>query len=430
MLARGLKHKSNSFKDWLHSSLWIPSLYLAEGLPNAIVVTLAVVLLKNMGLDNGSVAFYTSLLYLPWVIKPFWAPFVDMFSTKRQWIVITQLLLFISLGAIGFVLPTQWWLAAVLIALWSTAFFSATHDIAADGFYMLALTPQQQSAFVGFRSLFYRIANLVASGGLVWLAGRFAKTHGTIQSWSLIFWGTGAFFLIVAIYHFLILPRPANDRPNKANSIDSVINDFGKTFVTFFRKPQIIISLSFMLLYRLPEAILGKMVQPFLLDSLPQGGLGLSVEQVGLANGTFGVIGIIAGGIIGGIIIAIFGLKKCLWPMALALTIPSAFYCYLAAIQPNNMILICSGIAVEQFGYGFGFTAYMMYLMKFCEGTSFATSHYAFSTGIMALGLMLPGLVAGEIEMAVGYPLFFTIVMILCIPTFIVTALVYRTLKD
>lgn len=425
-----MKNKSNSFSDWLHSSLWIPSLYLAEGLPNAIVVTLAVVLLKNMGLDNGRVAFYTSLLYLPWVIKPFWAPFVDMFSTKRQWIVTTQLLLFIALGAIGFLLPTQWWLAATLIALWSTAFFSATHDIAADGFYMLALSPQQQSAFVGFRSLFYRIANLIASGGLVWFAGRLAKTYGIVSSWSFIFWGTGLFFLLVALYHLLILPRPAIDQPNKATSIPKVINDFGKTFATFFCKPQIIISLAFMLLYRLPEAVLGKMVQPFLLDSLAKGGLGLSVEQVGLANGTFGVIGIITGGIIGGIVIAIYGLKKCLWPMALSLTIPSAFYCYLAVMQPSNMILICSGITLEQFGYGFGFTAYMMYLMKFCEGTPYATSHYAFSTGIMALGLMLPGLFAGKIEMAVGYPWFFSIVMILCIPTFIVTALAHRTLKD
>ena len=432
MPVSGLKNKSNTaIKDWLHSSLWIPSLYLAEGLPNAIVVTLAVVLLKNMGLDNGQVAFYTSLLYLPWVVKPFWAPFVDMFSTKRRWIVAMQFLLFASLGAIGFLLPTQWWLAGTLVALWATAFFSATHDIAADGFYMLALSPQQQSAFVGFRSLFYRIANLLASGGLVWLAGRLISSgFEVINSWSFIFWGTGAFFLIVSIYHLFVLPRPIVDKPNKATTSREIIRDFGKTFITFFRKPQIVISLAFMLFYRLPEAVLGKMVQPFLLDSVTQGGLGLSVEQVGLANGTFGVIGIISGGIIGGIVIAIFGLKKCLWPMALALTIPSAFYCYLAAAQPNNMILICSGIAIEQFGYGFGFTAYMMYLMKFCEGTAYTTSHYAFSTGIMALGLMIPGLFAGAIEMAVGYPWFFAIVMILCIPTFIVTGLTHRTLQD
>ena len=383
-----------------------------------------------MGLDNGQVAFYTSLLYLPWVIKPFWAPFVDMFSTKRAWIIITQFLIFISLLSIGFLLPTSIWLIGTMVFLWALAFFSATHDIAADGFYLLALTQKQQSAFVGFRSLFYRLANLLASGGLVWLAGKLIAMGLQVEtSWSYIFWGTGLFFLVVAIYHFFVLPKPVIDTPNKISTVKGVINDFVRTITSFFKKPTIVVSLAFMLLYRLPEAVLCKMVQPFLMDSVKMGGLGLSIENVGLANGTFGVIGIIAGGIIGGVVVAVYGLKKSIWPMALALTIPSGFYCYLAAVQPDNMILICIGIAIEQFGYGFGFTAYMMYLMKFCEGSEFATSHYAFSTGLMALGLMLPGLIAGQIEMAVGYSWFFAIVMILCIPTFIVTAMVYSKLE-
>jgi len=208
-----------------------------------------------------------------------------------------------------------------------------------------------------------------------------------------------------------------------------VLNDFVLTFKTFFVKPHILTALAFMLFYRLPEALLGKMVQPFLLDSVADGGLGLTTEQVGLANGTFGVIGIVAGGIVGGMTMARYGLRRCIWPMALALTVPSAFYCYLAASQTSDMAVICSGIAIEQFGYGFGFTAYMMYLMLFCEDSEFTTSHYAFSTGIMALGLMLPGLGAGALQLSVGYPAFFAVVMLLCVPTFVVTALVRPQLK-
>lgn len=424
MLANGLKTSRRN--PWL----WIPSLYLAEGIPNAVVVTVAVVLLKNMGVDNGRVAFYTSLLYLPWVVKPFWAPFVDMFSTKRRWILLMQLAIFVGLGVVSGALHTPFWLSITLGALWWTALSSATHDIAADGFYMLALDERQQAFYVGIRSTFYRAANMLASGGVVWAAGRLISCgNEPYRAWSIMFAAMALLFLIFALWHWFCLPSPASDAPNKARGARQIFDDFVNTFVTFFRKPGIGVALAFMLLYRLPEAVLGKMVQPFLLDSLTDGGLQLNIEQVGLANGTFGVAGIVLGGIIGGIVIAMFGLRRCLWPMAIMLTVPSAFYCYLAFAQPSNMYLICSGIAVEQFGYGFGFTAYMMYMMKFCEGSEYTTSHYAFCTGLMALGLMLPGIASGWIQQAVGYQDFFTLVMILCVATFIVTAIAYKYLK-
>lgn len=423
MPASGLKSKRS---PWL----WIPSLYLVEGLPNAIVVTVAVVLLKNMGLDNGRVALYTSMLYLPWVIKPFWSPFVDILGSKRKWIWSMQILLAIGMAVLALTLDMSWWLAVALASFWGVAFSSATHDIAADGFYMLALDDRTQAFFVGIRSTFYRLANLLASGGIVWFAGRLmSKGVDVAPAWQMIFAGVAVLFLVAALWHKAKLPRPAGDENRYVRSFSEVLNDFVQTFKTFFAKPHILSALAFMLLYRLPEAFLGKMVQPFLLDSAADGGLGLSTEQVGLANGTLGVIGIVAGGIVGGMTMARFGLRRCIWPMALALTVPSAFYCYLAASQTSDMAVICVGIAIEQFGYGFGFTAYMMYLMLFCEGSEFTTAHYAFSTGIMALGLMLPGLGAGALQLSIGYPAFFAVIMLLCVPTFIVTALVRPLLK-
>lgn len=423
MHANGLKPTNN--KPWQ----WVPSLYLIEGLPNALVVTVAVVMLKNLGLDNDNVAFYTSLLYLPWVIKPLWSPFVDIIGSKRRWITAMQLLMGLCMIAISLSLSFPLWLAIALSGFWGAAFCSATHDIAADGFYLLALSEKQQAFFVGIRSTFYRLANLIASGGIVWLAGRMMSSGIEVSTaWQSIFAGLGILFFLAAVWHRIVLPRPASDRPAEAADATKILREFVQTFKTFFEKPGIVVALLFMLLYRLPEAFLCKMVQPFLLDSRADGGLQLTVEQVGIANGTFGVIGIVLGGIIGGIIIARFGLRRCIWPMALSLTLPSALYCYLAAFPTDNMLLICSGIAVEQFGYGFGFTAYMMYLMKFSEGSAFATAHYAFSTGLMAIGLMLPGMMAGKLQLAVGYPMFFTIVMVMCLATFAVTYLVRRKL--
>lgn len=386
---------------------------------------MAVVLLKNMGLDNGRVTLYTSLFYLPWVIKPFWSPFVDIFGSKRSWIWVMQLCLAAGMALIALTLDSAWWLAAALASFWGVAFCSATHDIAADGFYMLGLDAKNQAFFVGIRSTFYRLANLLASGGVVWMAGRMMNSGMEVTPvWQIIFAALAIFFVVAALWHRSILPYPQTDGRNAVRSVKEILVDFGQTFKTFFARPHIVSALAFMLLYRLPEALLGKMVQPFLLDSVADGGLGLTTEQVGLANGTFGVIGIVMGGIVGGITVARYGLRRCLWPMALALTLPSGFYWYLAAFPTTDITLISGGIALEQFGYGFGFTAYMMYLMLFCEGSEFTTSHYAFSTGIMALGLMLPGLGAGALQLAVGYPVFFAVVMLLCIPTFIVTALV------
>lgn len=416
---------------------WIPTLYIAEGLPYFAVNVLTVLMYTNMGIGVAEMAFYTGWLYLPWVIKPFWSPFVDLVKTKRYWTVAMQLLMGIGMGAIGYLLPGSSFFLSTLVVFWIIAFLSATHDIAADGYYMLALSDHDQAAFVGLRSTFYRVASVIGQGGLVMFAGYLEmRCESVPTAWSIVFWVLAAFFLLVSLYHTVVMPRPVSDRPVSGVTSRTILRDFGMTFVTFFRKPYIWTALAFMLLYRLPEAMCIKLVQPFLRAPLAEGGLALSTAQVGFANGTVGVIALLAGGILGGIVISRGGLKKWLWPMALSLTLPCLVYCWLATARPADFTLICSAIAVEQFGYGFGFTSFMLYLIYFSQGPS-KTSHYAFCTAFMAIGMMLPGMAAGRIfewlsdygllgsTSGQGYVGFFWWVMICCVATFAVTALIH-----
>lgn len=393
---------------------WIPTLYIAEGLPYFAVNVLTVLMYVRMGIGVAEMAFYTGWLYLPWVIKPFWSPFIDLFKTKRLWTLAMQWLIGGAMAAIAFLLPLPFFFTATLAVFWLMAFFSATHDIAADGFYMLALTPHEQAAYVGIRSTFYRIASVIGQGGLVVLAGILEERLGNIATaWSIVFGILSLFFLLTAAWHSFALPRPKNDQPDlgkideKVSTEESlekggkfssetkrIIRGFGETFVTFFRKPYIWRALAFMLLYRLPEALCVKLVQPFLVGTRESGGLGLTTKEVGFVNGTVGVVALLAGGIVGGLAIAGGGLKKWLWPMAMSLTLPCVLYCWLAMTQPTDLTAICVAVGVEQFGYGFGFTAFMLYLIYFSQGES-QTSHYAFCTAFMALGMMLPGMAAG-----------------------------------
>lgn len=415
---------------------WIPTLYVAEGLPYFAVNVLTVLMYTNMGIGKAEMAFYTGWLYLPWVIKPFWSPFVDIIRTKRWWTLAMQWLLAGSMAGVAFFLPTPMYFSITLAFFWLMAFFSATHDIAADGYYMLELTPHEQAAFVGVRSTFYRIASVIGQGGLVILAGWLEKSTGDIPTaWSITFAALSVFFFIIALYHTRFLPRAQADVPRRETGFGEVMRNFGRTFVTFFNKPGIVAAICFMFFYRLPEAMCIKLVQPFLVDARDAGGLALTTAEVGFANGTVGVIALLAGGILGGLAIARNGLKRWLWPMALALTLPCFFYCLLAMTQPESYFWICSAVAVEQFGYGFGFTAFMLYLIYFSQGSD-KTSHYAFCTAFMALGMMLPGMAAGWIYEQLtqinvfggsgnpGYINFFWWIMLSCVATFIVCAAV------
>ena len=411
--------------------LWVPTLYFAEGIPYFIVNNISVVMFKNMGMPNGMLALYTSLLYLPWVIKPLWSPFVDIIKSKRWWIVTMQILMTVAMLALPCLLPqttgeaiVQTPLFFVTLALfWITAFASATHDIAADGFYMLGLDSGTQAEFVGIRSTFYRLSSIFGQGVLVALAGFLDNHTGDVHmAWKVTLLASAVLFACVTIYHTWSLPRPVSDQMSSSTTVKDIFNDFGRTFATFFKKKYVLTALLFMLLYRLPEAFLVKMMNPFLLDAQADGGLGLSTESVGIIYGTIGVAALTAGGILGGFAASRWGLKKSLWPMALALTLPCLSFVFLAAIQPSNIYLISSSVALDQFGYGFGFTAYMLYLIYFSEG-EFKTAHYSLCTAFMALSMMLPGMVAGYVQESLGYTMFFGFVMVCCLVTVAVTFL-------
>lgn len=377
---------------------------------------------KNLGMSNANIAFYTSWLYLPWVIKPFWSPLVDLLKTKRWWIISTELLIGAGLAGIAFCIPTSFFIQATLAFFWLLAFSSATHDIAADGFYMLGLNEKQQSFFVGIRSAFYKVATIAGTGGFVYFAGKLEKSTGNIPyAWSIVFIIMSGLFLILTIYHKLVLPHPQNDQTNV--NAKSGFTEFISTFKSFFTKKNIGPSIFFLLTYRFSESQLLKLIQPFMLDTKTKGGLGLSTEDVGTIYGIYGIAGLTLGGILGGIIAAKGGLKKWLWPMTSSMLLTSFSFVYLAYIQPDNWYVINFCILIEQFGYGFGFTAYILFIIYFSEG-EYKTAHYAICTGFMALGMMLPGMIAGKIqELLGGYFPFFIYIMVCSIVPVLAVAL-------
>ncbi len=407
---------------------WVPSLYFAEGLPYVAVMTISLIMYKRLGLSNADITLYTSWLYLPWVIKPLWSPFIDIIKTKRWWIISMQLLVGAALGGVAFTIPGPYWLQGSLAFFWLMAFSSATHDIAADGFYMLGLNQHMQAYFVGIRSTFYRIATIFGQGLLVMLAGNLEViTRNVRYSWSLMFYGMAGLFIAFWLWHHYILPRPSEDSmrhiqdPSLSPST-YILLEFWRTLKTFFQKPQVCAGLCFMLFYRMPEGLLAKVSALFLIDTQAEGGLGLSPAEYGLVQGTVGVIGLTIGGILGGIAASRDGLKRWLWPMVMAITLPDLVYVYLSYALPESLFVINICVFIEQFGYGFGFSAYMLYLIYYSQGEH-KTAHYALCTAFMALSMMIPGFFAGALQESVGYQTFFLIVIAACSLTYIVSAL-------
>ncbi|MBR6034559.1 MAG: MFS transporter [Paludibacteraceae bacterium] len=436
--------------------VWVPTLYFTEGIPYFLVNSISVMLFAKMGVPNDQLAFFTTLLYFPWFLKGLWSPFVDIIRTKRWWIIAMQALLTGLCILLTLTLPHpsaemiaaketsvglfRWTLIFFIIA----AFASATHDIAADGYYMLAHDTKSQAAFVGIRSTFYRIAAVFSQGVLVYIAGQIENRTGDIPlSWQVTLGTTSVLLLLVTLYHSFFLPKVEEEKPNEEVKgerlkVKGVWKELKEAFATFFTKPGVWLAIAFMLLYRLSEGFLVKLSQPFLVDTRATGlrdgqifggGLALSTDTVGLLYGTIGVICLLLGGILGGIYISRKGLKRSLWLMAAALTLPSFVYCYLSMAQPESLWLIGTAVSFEQFGYGFGFTAYMMYMMHFSEGP-YKTSHYAICTAFMALSMMIPGFVAGSLELAVGYSAFFWIANACSITTFAITYFVYKRLQN
>ncbi len=525
---------------------WVPSLYYAEGIPYNIAMIISVVMYKTMGISNTAIAFWTSILYLPWILKPIWSPFVDVISTKRNWIIWMQLILAVTFFGIAATIGLPWYFPLTISILWIVAFASATHDIAADGFYMMGLDEHQQAWYVGIRSTFYRFATITAMGLIVMLAGfieantglepvginvkavpytsigkefnpdsllitaqpgkpkiliypsevqiplydenisqrdstilffalsappdpdqtivvnfgrkegskdisldgpgrfefndknwnipvktnvksdhrlqeeaeaKFEATAGnTPFSWAVSFSVLGFMLLAFALYHKFALPHPVDTTSGNTRDI---FKSYGDIFISFFKKEGIVPGILFLLLYRMAESQLVKLASPFLLDSQEVGGLALTTAQVGFVYGTIGIIALLIGGLLGGFLAARYGLKKWIWWMAIGINLPNLVYVFMSYVLPDSLFIVTICVAVEQFGYGFGFTGYMLYMIYLSEG-KYKTSHFALTTAFMAFGMMIPGMISGYIQEFLGYQHFFIWVMIATIPSFIV----------
>ena len=403
--------------------LWIPSLYFASGLPYHAITSISDIMYKDMGISNTSIALYTSILLIPWTIKPLWSPFVEMMSTRRKWTLYSQLLLALCFAAVALAVPSGNFLLLTLAAFMVGAFVSSTHDIALDGFYIIALPEDKQAFFSGIRNTFYRIATVFSSGILVMLANKLGHHLGSdTLAWSATFATTALIMAALFIYHRKAMPEPDKDIARNPKTKE-IFGNFRDIIKTYFQKPGIWSAVTFLLLFRFPEAQLGKIGKLFLMDSAAAGGLALDKGDIGFLNGVIGVAGLIIGGIAGGICISRKGLKYWLWPMVVAISLPDIVYVYMSMVLPEDLTIVGSCIFIEQLGYGFGFTAYTLYMIYFAQG-KYPTAHFANSTAFMSLGMMLPGMISGKIQEWLGYENFFIWVMLCTAITFIVSAII------
>lgn len=404
---------------------WVPSLSFADGLPLVILMTVSLIFYKQMGLSNTAVTFYTSWMYLPWILKPIWSPFIDLVKTKRWWVLLTEILLGAAFGGVAFTIPTSFWFQGTLFFFWVAAFTGASHCVAADGFYLLALNERQQAWFMGIRQMADRLATIFGQGILVMVAGNLQVIfRGSISySWSLTFYGLAGVFLALWLWHSRTLPHARDDRQHPLVSARAILSGFVLTFRTFLRKKGIIQALCFIMLFRFSEALLSKVSPLFLIDAPHNGGLGLAPQEYGLVQGTVGMIGVIIGSIIGGFAVSKGGLHKWLFPMVLAYSLPPVIYLALAYWLPDSLMLVSVSVFIEQCSTGFGLTAYMMFLIYYNRG-EFRTSHYAIASALMTLSLMIPGIMAGSLEEALGYRRFFFLSLILIAVTWGVAAIV------
>lgn len=408
---------------------WVPSLYMGEALPFSAVMLLSLVMFKEMGMTDSQITLYTGWLGTPWVIKPVWSPIVDNLKTKRWWIVSMQFLMGVALAMVAFTLPTAFWLKASLAVLMVIAFASATHDISADGFYIIALSDKDQELYVGVRNTFYRVGLVIGQGGLVLLVGYMQEgTFGAwlqpmLSSWMAVFIIMAVLMVVLGVYHACVLPKVERSVHERFD-IGEQVREFVKTLRVFVGKPHIVSALCFILLFRLPEGLLTKIVPLFLMRGADEGGLAMSDTDFGLIYGTLGVIGLLAGGLVGGWAVSRWGLKRCLWPLVMCITLPDVVYVYLSYCPTDNMWLVGSCVCVEQIGYGLGFAAYTLYLVTFSRGERSTAVFSICTAGQYLGGVMLPGMVSGLISENIGYQKFFLLIMLFCLVTFAVTAIV------
>lgn len=408
-------------------STWVPSLYLAEALPYTAVMLIALVMYKDFGLSDSQITLYTGWLSLPWVIKPVWCTIVDNLRTKRWWILTMQFVMGVALALVAFSLQVDFWLQVSLALFMLVAFSSATHDISADGFYIIALSEREQSAYVGIRNTFYRVGMIAGQGGLVALAGVLVKGCGSLpalssaSAWGCVFLVLSAVMFLLALAHTSTLPKMEQSMHNRLR-FGEQMGELWQTLLELFRKPHLWSAIAFILLFRLPEGLLTKMVPLFMKGDVAAGGLGMDNVQLGFVSGTLGVIGLLLGGIIGGFLVARYGLRRCIWPLVLCFTVPDVVYLLLSLHPSVGLTWVSVSVFLEQMGYGLGFSAYTIFLLNFARGRRSTAIFSICTAGQMLGGSVIPGMLSGWISDSVGYTAFFAIVMAMCLVTFLVTA--------
>ena len=411
-----------------HPLFWMPTLYFAMGVPMITVSVVASIMYKNLGLTNTEVALYTGSMYLPWVIKPLWSPVIDIFKTKKFFVLFTQVAMAAGFGCVALALPLPGYLPITIALFWIVGFLSATHDIAADGVYINAMTSTEQARYIGLQGVCWYAGKILASGLLVSFTGYLHSAEKGLnltwtRSWMIVMGLMGVVMLLLAVWHRLVLPigSQAAKLDDRMTGMRHVIHEFGDVFASYFKKKDIWMMIAFILFYRLGEGFLEKLGPLFLIDGRETGGLGLGNMEVGNINGTFGSVAFIAGALIGGWIAARFGLKRSLMLFCLMLNVPHLTFVYLSAFLPTDVTLITVVVVIEKLGYGIGSVALMLYMMQQVAPGNYKTAHYAISTGLMALCMMVTGMASGVLQDAVGYKWFFIIVMFATVPSLIVS---------
>lgn len=408
---------------------WVPTLYFAMGMPFVVLNMVCALMYKGMGVSDAQIAFWTSLIMLPWTLKPLWSPFLEMYKTKKFFVVITQLTTGVCFGLVAFALHLPDFFAITIALLAVIAFSGATHDIAADGTYMAVLSNEEQARWIGWQGAFYNIAKIAATGGLVYLAGVFIQDYGVTKAWMIIMLCISVIMLCLGVWHFFILPSDGRSAA-AGKTIGDVWRDLVEVIIDFFRKKHIVYYIFFIILYRFAEGFCMKIVPLFLKAGRDVGGLGMDEKAIGLCYGTFGAAAFVVGSILAGYYIAHTGLKKALFRLALVFNLPFVAYTLLAVFQLDSLWIIGAGIVMEYFGYGFGFVGLTLFMMQQIAPGKHQMSHYAFASGIMNLGVMLPGMASGFLSDALGYEGFFIFVLFCTIPALLITKFVPFTHVD
>ncbi|MCR5076851.1 MAG: MFS transporter [Prevotella sp.] len=409
---------------------WVPTLYFAMGMPFVVLNMVSALMYKGLGVSDRQIAFWTSLIMIPWTLKPLWSPFLEIYKTKKFFVVLTQMLTGILFALVAFALHLPSFFGITIAMMAVIALSGATHDIAADGTYMSVLSNEEQARWIGWQGAFYNIAKIAATGGLVYLAGTFIKMFGVSKAWMFIMLIIAAVMVSVGIYHYLMLPSPKEETVNKPKSLHDSLHELLEVFLDFFNKRHIVYYICFIILYRFAEGFVMKIVPLFLKAPRAEQGLGLNEQEIGLCYGTFGAASFVLGSILAGYYIAWRGLQRSLFSLALVFNVPFIAYTLLALYQPESLWLIGGGIVMEYFGYGFGFVGLSLFMMQQVAPGKHQMAHYAFASGIMNLGVMLPGMMSGYVSDMLGYRHFFLFVLLCTIPALLITWFVPFTYTD